>query len=57
MKIIKSFEHRTGWGGVDQTTDKVNQYIARLSEKGINDVEIDIETTGKGVMYSLIWNE
>lgn len=57
MKKIKSFEHRIGWGRVEETTDEINQYISQLSNKNINDVEINIQTTGKGVIYSLIWNE
>ena len=57
MKQIKSFEYRVGWGSEDSITEVVNKYIVDLSKKGLRDIEVNITSTGKGVMYTLIWNE
>lgn len=57
MKNVKSFEYRIGWGGEDKSTNEVNSFLRRLNEKGITDVEINITSTGHGVMYTLIWEE
>lgn len=57
MKKIKSYEYRIGWGGVDDTVKEVNNKLEELAKKGIEDVEVDITTTGKGVIYTLVWKE
>lgn len=57
MKKIKSYEFRAGWGSEDETTEEVNKKLAKLSQKGIKDVELNITGTGKGVMYTIIWDE
>ena len=57
MKQIKSFEFRMGWGGVNETIDKVNHEIKRLNDNGIGEIDINITCTGKGVMYTLIWEK
>lgn len=57
MKKINAFEHRIGWGGIEVTVEEVNDYIEKLNSNGIKDVEILPTTTGKGVVYTLIWDD
>lgn len=58
MKVnnVKSFEYRTDLlGGVDKTTSEVNNFIQNLKKKGTTEIELDITTTGRGIIYTLIW--
>ena len=58
MKInnVKSFEYRADLlGGVDKITGEVNNFIQNLKKKGTTEIEIDITTTGRGIIYTLIW--
>lgn len=58
MKVnnVKSFEYRTDLlGGVDKTTSEVNNFIQNLKKKGTTEIELDITTTGRGIVYTLIW--
>lgn len=58
MKVnnVKSFEYRIDLlGDVDKTTGEVNNFIQNLKEKGITEITLDITTTGKGIIYTLIW--
>ncbi|MEF2664957.1 MAG: hypothetical protein U0M91_04950 [Lachnospira eligens] len=58
MKVnnIKSFEYRVDLlGGIDKTTGEVNNFIQNLKEKGTTEITLDITTTGKGIVYTLIW--
>ena len=57
MKQIKSFEHRLGWGSVNDTTTEVNNFIMELHQKGIENMEIQVTPTGHGVMYTVIYEE
>lgn len=57
MKKIKSYEYRVGWGSEDKITEEVNKKLAKLSKNGIKDVDVNITGTGKGVMYTIIWDE
>ena len=58
MKRIKSFEFRCDYGNVkEQCTNEINDLIKGLNDNGIKDVDINLTSTGKGVMYSLIWDE
>ena len=58
MKVnnVKSFEYRTDLlGGIDKITSEVNNFIQNLKKKGTTEIEIDITTTGRGIIYTLIW--
>lgn len=58
MKVnnVKSFEYRTDLlGGVDKITSEVNNFIQNLKKKGTTEIELDITTTGRGIVYTLIW--
>lgn len=58
MKInnVKSFEYRADLlGGVDKITSEVNNFIQNLRKKGTAEIELDITTTGRGIIYTLIW--
>ena len=58
MKInnVKSFEYRADLlGGIDKITSEVNNFIQNLRKKGTTEIELDITTTGRGVIYTLIW--
>lgn len=58
MKInnVKSFEYRADLlGGVDKITSEVNNFIQSLRKKGTTEIELDITTTGRGIIYTLIW--
>lgn len=58
MKVnnIKSFEYRTDLlGGVDKITGEVNNFIQNLKKKGATEIKLDITTTGRGIIYTLIW--
>ena len=58
MKVnnVKSFEYRTDLlGGVDKTTSEVNNFIQNLKKKGTTEIELNITTTGRGIVYTLIW--
>lgn len=58
MKVnnVKSFEYRTDLlGGIDKITSEVNNFIQNLRKKGATEIEIDITTTGRGIIYTLIW--
>ena len=58
MKInnVKSFEYRADLlGGIDKITSEVNNFIQNLRKKGTTEIELDITTTGKGIVYTLIW--
>lgn len=55
MKQVKSFEHVSGWGGVDETITKVNEYIVSLYDAGITDINIVITPSSRGTMYSVIY--
>lgn len=57
MKKIKSYEYRVGWDSEDEITEEVNKKLAKLSKNGIKDVDVNITGTGKGVMYTIIWDE
>ena len=57
MKKIEAFEFRMGWGSEKETTKKVNARLAELAQEGKIDVEIIVTSTGKGVVYTLIWKE
>lgn len=53
---VKSFEYRTDLlGGVDKITSEVNNFIQNLKKKGTTEIELDITTTGRGIIYTLIW--
>lgn len=58
MKInnVKSFEYRADLlGGIDKITSEVNNFIQSLRKKGTTEIELDITTTGRGIIYTLIW--
>lgn len=58
MKVnnIKSFEYRTDLlGGIDKITSEVNNFIQSLKKKGTTEIELNITTTGRGIIYTLIW--
>ena len=58
MKIntVKSFEYRADLlGGIDKITSEVNNFIQNLRKKGTTEIELDITTTGRGIIYTLIW--
>lgn len=58
MKVnnVKSFEYRTDLlGGIDKITSEVNNFIQNLKKKGTTEIELDITTTGRGIIYTLIW--
>lgn len=58
MKVnnVKSFEYRIDLlDDIDKTTGEVNKFIQNLKEKGITEITLDITTTGKGIIYTLIW--
>lgn len=58
MKVnnVKSFEYRTDLlGGIDKITIEVNNFIQNLKKKGTTEIELDITTTGRGIVYTLIW--
>ena len=58
MKInnVKSFEYRADLlGGIDKITSEVNNFIQNLRKKGTTEIELDTTTTGRGVIYTLIW--
>ena len=58
MKVnnVKSFEYRTDLlGGVDKITSEVNNFIQNLKKKGTTEIELNITTTGRGIVYTLIW--
>lgn len=57
MKKIESYEFRCGWGSENETTQKVNEKLAELANNKITNVDVNITGTGKGVMYTLVWNE
>lgn len=57
MKKVESFEHRTGWGGIEETDNEVNEKLKKLNSKGINNIEILSTSTGKGLVYTVIWDE
>ena len=57
VKQIKSFEHRSGWGAVNDTVTAVNNFTAELNQKGIENVEIQITSTGHGIVYTVIYEE
>lgn len=41
--------------GEEKRTGKVNNFIQNLKEKGTTEITLDITTTGKGIVYTLIW--
>lgn len=58
MKVnnVKSFEYRTDLlGGIDKIASEVNNFIQNLKKKGTTEIELDITTTGRGIVYTLIW--
>ena len=58
MKVnnVKSFEYRTDLlGGIDKITSEVNNFIQNLKKKGTTEIELNITTTGRGIIYTLIW--
>ena len=58
MKInnVKSFEYRADLlGGIDKITSEVNNFIQSLRKKGTTEIDLDITTTGRGIIYTLIW--
>ena len=58
MKVnnVKSFEYRTDLlGGIDKITSEVNNFIQNLKKKGTAEIKLDITTTGRGIIYTLIW--
>lgn len=56
MKKIKSFLY-VGKCDVDGIPSEVNEYISQLGKKGIEDIEIKINSTCSIVQYVLKWNE
>lgn len=56
MKRIEAFEFRIGWGSEKETTDKVNNKLEELSNMGIENITVNVTCTGKGVMYTLIYD-
>ena len=56
MKKIQAFEYTAGWGSIKDTIEKVNNRIEDLEESG-KEVEVIVTGTGKGVIYTLIWND
>jgi len=40
-----------------EVSNKINTCLEELSHKGIYDVDIQITSTGKGVVYTLTWFE
>lgn len=57
MKQIKAFELITGLHHDYDITREVNNEIHKLNEKGINAIDLNITSTGEGVIYTLIWNQ
>lgn len=57
MMKIKSFEHLSAWGSVNDTVEEVNNEIQILHNRGAEFIELDIASTGKGIIYTLIWYE
>lgn len=58
MKVnnVKSFEYRTdSLGGIDKITSEVNNFIQNLKKKGTTEIELDITTTDRGIVYTVIW--
>lgn len=57
MKQIKAFELITGLHHDYDITRAINNEIQKLNEKGINTIDLNITSTGEGVIYTLIWNQ
>ena len=58
MKVnnVKSFEYKTdSLGGIDKITSEVNNFIQNLKKKGTTEIELDITTTDRGIVYTVIW--
>lgn len=56
MKKIDSFEYRVGWESVKSVVHEVNSRIVELHNTGVENIDVNVTSSGKGVVYTLIYD-